>query len=104
MTPPAGLPKDDRRKERAVGQLVILLWDGAKANWKTILVIAALVFNSPYAKVILENTTGWHMPGSQLQAAVPDTPVGEPWKASVDRQLKELQKQQKIIIKLLTDQ
>ncbi len=104
MTPKSGLPDEDRRKERAVGQLVILVWDGARQNWKTLLVVLALVFNSPYAKAMLENATGWKMSG-QLQAAVtPDAPVGEPWKVKVDKRLDAIEKQNRVIIKLLTEQ
>lgn len=99
--------QEERRKERAIGHAVIVIFKQARDNWKYLLIALMFLFNSPYAKAALESMTGWKLSG-QLQAASPgpmaEGPVNETWKAGVDRQLKELGRQQKIIIKLLTDQ
>ena len=95
--------QEERRKERAIGRIVILAFDGAKSNWKYLLIALMFLFNSPYAKQALENVTGWKLSG-QLQAAAPTLPVPTPEnpipKNRMDRFEKRLDKLQDKVDKI----
>ena len=96
---------EERRKERRIGEFVIFIYDGAKSNWKWLLVALMFLVNSPYANKALENVTGWSF-GSKLQAASTPLPEfgpagGSGWKATVEKRLLTIEKQNRRILAIL---
>jgi len=94
-----------REDERAIGHLVLWVWNGAKRNWKILLVVLAFMANSHWAKAMLESATGWKLPEpeSRHEAVYSSEPMADEWKHTVDKRLAVLEKQNKTIIKLLTE-
>lgn len=102
--------KEERRKAQMIGTVVIFMVEAGKRNWKYMLIVLALLFNSPYTRSMIENATGWKFSGPTPMAAEAATaPVSEAWKASVNYQLKDLkmgmknlETQQKLMLQILT--
>lgn len=98
--------EERRQEERRIGATVIFLYEGAKQNWKWLLVALMFLVNSPYAKNALELATGWSF-STKAQAAAPPAEElgpsrgGSSWKINVEDRLSKIEKQNRRILQIL---